>query len=74
MRPRGNQPALIDRIKQRAGHRCEGCGAAAGDESERTGRPMKLVVHHRIRVKDGGTDDPENLVLLCDDCHHTEHH
>lgn len=26
-------------------------------------------VHHKVRVSDGGTDDEENLVGLCHDCH-----
>ena len=29
-------------------------------------------VHHIVRLSDGGTDDLDNLVLLCKECHHAE--
>lgn len=32
-----------------------------------------LQVHHLIEVKDGGTDDPINLQLLCAECHAEVH-
>ena len=32
-----------------------------------------LQVHHIIEVKDGGSDEPENLSLLCDPCHTIVH-
>jgi hypothetical protein len=32
-----------------------------------------LQVHHIEQVKDGGSDDPENLALLCDPCHTMVH-
>lgn len=30
---------------------------------------LSLQVHHIIEVKDGGTDDADNLQLLCAECH-----
>lgn len=33
----------------------------------------QLDVHHKIRVCDGGTDDPDNLVTVCRDCHKKIH-
>jgi len=36
------------------------------------GRPSE-VVHHIIERKDGGTDDPTNLVALCNRCHSSYH-
>ena len=30
-------------------------------------------MHHIVQVKDGGTDDPANLVLLCPNCHKAAH-
>lgn len=62
-RARGNTPEVIRRTRERYGDRCAGCGS-----------PHRLKVHHRVRVADGGTDAPENLVLLCHDCHEREHH
>jgi 5-methylcytosine-specific restriction endonuclease McrA len=35
---------------------------------------MPFHVHHRIAVADGGTDDPNNLILLCEECHINVHH
>lgn len=29
----------------------------------------ELDVHHIVAVDDGGTDDPDNLLTLCRDCH-----
>jgi 5-methylcytosine-specific restriction protein A len=31
------------------------------------------VAHHKIRRRDGGTDDPENLEARCDGCHSRLH-
>lgn len=40
----------------------------------RTLRPsVALQVHHVIEVKEGGTDDPANLQLLCAECHAEVH-
>ena len=33
----------------------------------------QLDIHHIIPIEDGGTDDPENLILLCSNCHHLFH-
>jgi predicted HNH restriction endonuclease len=32
-----------------------------------------LEVHHAIPVKDGGSDDSENLWTVCTDCHKLIH-
>jgi 5-methylcytosine-specific restriction endonuclease McrA len=47
--------------KARAGWRCERCGSTTG-----------LVVDHRVRLRDGGTNDPRNLQVLCGECHLTK--
>lgn len=36
------------------------------------GRPTE-VVHHIIERAEGGTDDPDNLVALCNSCHSSYH-
>lgn len=33
-----------------------------------------LQSHHILEVSNGGDDAPENLMLLCPNCHYTEHH
>lgn len=49
--------------KERAGYRCQRCGA--------TGR---LEVHHRVRLLAGGDPyAPEGLIVLCRRCHFGEH-
>jgi len=40
---------------------------------ENCGREENLVLHHITHPKDGGTNDPENLVLLCRSCDHYFH-
>ena len=50
-------------IKER-GAKCERCSYCNIDI---------LQVHHKIRKADGGTDDLNNLELLCPNCHY-EHH
>ena len=35
--------------------------------------PLHLQVHHIIEKKDGGTDDPDNLIPVCLTCHSDAH-
>lgn len=49
-------------IKDRKYHFCAACG-----------RTDELQYHHLIPVVDGGTDDPNNIVVLCAECHHKWH-
>ncbi len=42
--------------------KCEHCGST-----------QNLQVHHILPVADGGTDDPENLRVLCETCHKETH-
>ena len=34
---------------------------------------LELQVHHVIEVSDGGTDEPLNLEVLCEECHEETH-
>jgi hypothetical protein len=34
---------------------------------------ITLELHHILYVRDGGGDDPENLLVLCPDCHGMHH-
>ncbi len=44
---------------------CRECGEAFP--------PSELDVHHLVPRKQGGTDDPGNLITLCDGCHAARH-
>jgi len=56
-----NQKAR-DQLLVEAGHRCTIC-------SEKC-----FEIHHIIEQADGGTDDPENLIVLCPNCHQHRYH
>ena len=53
--------------KYRDGYKCRACGKSKHKNG------VKLEVHHIIRKADGGTDVPENVVTLCEDCHKAHH-
>ena len=53
--------------KYRDGYKCRACGKSKHKDG------AKLEVHHIIRKADGGTDVPENVVTLCEDCHKAHH-
>lgn len=56
------QPVVVREKGERSMHRvgvCEGCG--------RTGR--RVSKHHLLPRDRAGTDEPENLMDLCDSCH-----
>lgn len=63
------------RLYRRAGDRCERCGICEADglDTERVRNQPFLPIHHVVRVVDGGTDDDENLVVLCNPCHREWH-
>lgn len=50
--------AIRRSILDRDRHRCRRCGATTA-----------LEVHHRIPLAAGGTNAPENLIVLCHACH-----
>ena len=54
--------------KYRDGYKCRVCGA-----NPKKNPQVRLEVHHIIRRADGGTDTPDNVVTLCDDCHKAHH-
>ena len=53
--------------KYRDGYKCRACGKSKHEDG------VKLEVHHVIRRADGGTDVPENVVTLCEECHKAHH-
>ena len=50
-------------VLHRDGYQCQKCKTKKG----------KLSVHHIIFRSNGGTDTPNNLVVLCSDCHEKLH-
>lgn len=57
-------PAQKRRIKEEAGFKCAipNCGTTS-----------PLDIHHIIYQENGGTDDDENLICLCKNCHGRVH-
>lgn len=56
--------ALRDQVRKRAGFKCQGCGATAQEKL--------LEVHHKTYER-LGDERLEDLVLMCQRCHATEH-
>lgn len=52
---------------ERAGNRCEWCGAKNGEYHPETGSKVVLTVAHLNHIKDDVRD--ENLAALCQSCH-----
>ena len=63
---KGNQKGFYNvkaYVLHRDGYQCQKCKTKKG----------KLSVHHIIFRSNGGTDTPNNLVVLCSDCHEKLH-
>lgn len=54
--------ATRDRLLVEAKHRCTIC-------SEKC-----FEIHHIVEQADGGSDDPDNLIVLCPNCHQHRYH
>ena len=54
--------AIYDKLQIRQHNRCDVCGDAL----------KRYEVHHRQAIAKGGTDDLDNLSLLCSQCHASE--
>jgi len=55
-------------VKKRDQYRCQGCGKTENDF-----QGVDLQVHHINPVDSGGSNDRENLVLVCNSCHWSIH-
>ena len=64
MTTRRRSRRLRRRTLNRAGHRCEKCGLAAG----------RIEAHHIKPLWKGGSDSIENMMALCKGCHFGEHY
>lgn len=58
-------PSVRAYIRADRGGGCELCDAG--------GQDANLHIHHRTPKSDGGTNHPENLILLCQACHERHH-
>lgn len=64
-------PEVKNKIKARDKMVCQCCSK---DKVENQGAFLsQLVVHHKVPVHAGGTDDEKNLITLCIGCHHLLH-
>lgn len=64
--PRARQAIKLRyEILERDAFTCQDCRAERGT--------VRLQVHHVLMVSQGGTNDPSNLVTLCEDCHAGRH-
>lgn len=60
--------AIRGRVLKRDGYQCQLCGDVYPLDFDGA-----LFVHHKIYRAHEGSDDPENLVTLCDLCHAVPH-
>ncbi len=66
---RANRPTGSTRKK--ALKRSGGVCAACGEDFSRIAQCLE--VHHAVPLRDGGSNDQENLVVLCSACHGRKH-
>jgi hypothetical protein len=66
---RGISPQLRNQILERNGFTCQLCGAGAGDPDPfNPNRKVRLHIDHIMPISQGGTDDKDNLRVLCSAC------
>lgn len=66
---RGISSQLRAEILERNGYTCRRCGAGSEDpDPVNLGRRLRLHVDHVIPVSQGGTNEKENLLVLCSCC------
>jgi DNA mismatch endonuclease Vsr len=62
---------LRNQILERNGYTCQQCGASAHDVDDLdTTKKVRLHIDHIVPLSQGGTNDPDNLRVLCSNCNH----
>lgn len=59
--------SLVKKILKRDNFTCQECGKVFKEDGSWPD------THHILPKRDGGTDDPENLITLCEECHNKKH-
>lgn len=66
---RGISPQIRNEILERNGFTCQLCGAGPGDQDPfNPNRKLRLHIDHIIPLSQGGTNDKDNLRVLCSAC------
>ena len=66
---KGISPQLRTEILERNGYTCLQCGAGPGDPDPfNPNRKIRLHIDHIIPASQGGTDEQDNLRVLCSAC------
>lgn len=66
---RSISPQLRTEILERNGYTCQLCGAGPGDpDSFDPHRKVRLHIDHLVPISQGGTDQKDNLRVLCSSC------
>ena len=66
---RGISPQMRNEILERNGFTCQLCGATGGDPDQtRQGKRVRLEIDHITPITQGGTEDRNNLRVLCSSC------
>jgi len=62
-------PGLRNEILERNGYTCQLCGSGPGDpDPYYPNRKVRLQIDHRVPLSQGGTNEPENLRVVCSVC------
>lgn len=62
-----SKPLIREYYLERCNFKCSSCSSTA----ELVGQALEL--HHIFPLSNGGTDDPENIQVLCFKCHREKH-
>lgn len=66
---RGISPQLRNEILERNGFTCQRCGLGAGDPDPTSQkRKIRLQIDHIIPISHGGSNEKDNLRVLCSAC------
>ncbi|OGW37209.1 MAG: hypothetical protein A2Y97_11580 [Nitrospirae bacterium RBG_13_39_12] len=66
---RGISPQLRNEILERNGFTCQLCGAGPGDRDPfNPNRKLRLHIDHIVPISQGGSNDKDNLRVLCSVC------